>query len=322
MKDIYTKDNILTAKSIYNYLSESYKDRTIEWNPKTLHFLGDYEHVISNRYDVEDYGDQQKKKIASLLMKYFTFEKKKLKADHWRLMFNALRKKIEEDNDNELTERQLEGWIYMDDLKQMMNEMKETKLNSLDQNIKFLLIAIHYYGALRSSYYYNLPITNKITGDKINYLYLPNIRRDAMYIVYDDKVSQTKSHATNNHIHINKDLHKIFLQSLKAYPRSVLLPGIKDNLTFNRTLKKALKNDTTSNQILRVAYETERYLHDAVINNKFSAWARSCFKLRHSPHVVFTTYIKNLHEMPKYRDILINFYTKMNPKTGKQKKKK
>jgi len=320
MKQIYTHDNIQTAKAIYNYLIKIYKDRQIEWNPQTLHFLGDYEHIISNRGDVEEHGDQQQKKVASLLMKYFTFNNKKVKAEHWRLVFNNFRKKIEEDNDNELTERQLEGWLYMDDLKQMMNEMKDTKLNSLVHNIKFLLIAIHYYGALRSSYYYNLPINNKITGDKINYLYLPNIRKPAQYIVYDDKVSDTRSHATNTNIEINKELHKIFLESLKAFPRSILMPGIKDNLTFIRALKKATNSTTTSNQILRTAYETERYLDQAVIKNQYAKWAKDSYKLRHSPHAVFIHYIKSLHNMPRYREKLIDFYT--NLKSIKPKKNK
>jgi len=31
MKQIYTQDNIQTAKAIYNYLSQIYKDRQIEW---------------------------------------------------------------------------------------------------------------------------------------------------------------------------------------------------------------------------------------------------------------------------------------------------
>jgi len=316
MKDQYTDDNIKTAKTIHNQLKESYKDRDIIFDPAKLDFLGTYEHIISNHYDINGYSMESKKKISSLLYKYFTLNKNKRKAEHWKLIFNNYRKQLKDENGNELTERQLKNWVYMDDLKKMIDDHKSNSLNSLDDNVKFLLLNIHYYGALRSSYYYNLPIKNKITGEKINYLYLPNSRRQAQYIVYDDKVSNTRSHATNNQIDINKDLHKIFLESVKNFKRAVLLPGIKDNQTFNRALKK-ITNSDTNNQVLRVAFETERYLNDAIMKNEFSRWAKNCYKLRHSPGVVFSTYIKNLHNMPVYKQKLIDFYTGMNSKTGK-----
>lgn len=314
MKPEWTESNINMIKAMYNSLQKYFKEkdgkeRNIPLD-EDFSFLGLYSKTIYEIYSKK--SQETKKKAASTLYKYFTLEGNLRQAKHWKYLFQEDTKKTFEKQDNTLSDRQEAGWLYMDDLKEKIDELYKTRLNSLRDNENYLLLMVHYYGPLRSSYYFNLPISDKkIEQKQFNYIYLPKAKKaDAFYFVYDDKVSDTKSHYDNVQILIKPELKKALQESIKEFPREFLFPSFKNELIFNRALKK-LTGAETNNQILRVSYETERYLNVALIGGDYAKFAKESKDLRHNVHVVLTTYVKNIHKLPKLKEKLIRYYLKL-----------
>ena len=210
----------------------------------------------------------------------------------------------------------------MDDLKKICDELYKKRLASLKDNENYLLCMVHLYGALRSSYYFNLTVHfKKLDQKKFNYLYIPKTKTkgDAIYYVYDDKVSDTKSHF-NPEIKVRPALKLAFYESFQKFPREYLFPDFKNELIFNRMIKKLI-HPHTNNQILRVSYETERYLEVALIDGDYGKFANESKLLRHNVHIVMTTYLKSIHELPKLRLKLIEYYTKEGQKLQEKEEK-
>jgi len=311
MKKIWTDANVKQIKIIYNALVRRYTDRKIDFDDNYT-FLDKYEKIIWEMYDNPDYSAENKKKISSLLYKYFELNKNERKSQHWKDIFKNISSKINSDNENALSDIQKENWIYMDDLKKMIDQKYETRLDDQQTNEIYLLLLIHYCGPLRTSYYLDLPIHHKQVSYDINYLLIPKEKRkDGVYIVYDDKVSNTRTHSNNHYIPMKKILKDAILESVIKFPRSNLFDNITTDAQFNSALKKATESKT-NNQIMRVSYETERYLEDAIINQNYAKFARESKYLRHNVGVVMSVYIKNLHTLPKLKKKLIDYYVIMS----------
>ena len=309
MKNFYTDANISLFRAWFNKMKIIYTN--IEMDAE-YSFIDTYHKIIYAEYDNGEYAEETKKKVASTIYKYFKMNKNERQAKHYHMLFKTKVDDIINNvyEHNELTDIQLSGWLYMDELKQKINELEETKLSTPTNNLYYLLLNIHYYGALRSSYYFNLLVVDehKNADNKTNYIMIPKVKKnEAYYWVIDDKVSNTKSHATNNKIILNDELKKVFHESLKAYPRKYLLFEIDNEKDFLKALKKACSKET-NNQILRTSYETERYIDEAVINNNYSKFAMECKRLRHNPHIVLSAYIKNINALPKLKNRVTMHY--------------
>lgn len=336
MKKDWTDANIKQINSMRNNLIKYYRGKTDDReislddiknkaiiekivSDNNYDFIGTHHNKIYQIYDKPSYGSEQKKKIASIIYKYFELKKNTRLSQHWHAIFKKHVDDIFDNNNNTLSERQINGWVYMDELKDTIDKSYPNRLKSLKDSEKYLLLLIHYCGPLRSGYYFNLKISNKILDQQeYNYIFIPKAKRaDGYYYVYDDKVSDTKSHASNNKIPLKPSLKEAIKESIDKFPRDILLPSIKKETDVTILLKEATGKDT-NNQILRTSYESERYLEDALIGGNYAKFSKECKNLRHNVAVVMTTYLKSIHLLPKLKLKLIDYYVNESKKLNQE----
>ena len=100
-------------------------------------------------------------------------------------------------------------------------------------------------------------------------------------------------------IPIHADLNRLIKKSLLKFKRSTLLENYGINQTrFISNLNKAC-NQKTSTSVLRVSYETERYVNESIIEGKTRKFASGCKNLRHQERIVMTNYVKAYLQIPE-----------------------
>jgi len=326
MKKDWTEANIKQIKTIRNSLIKHYRsqndNREIPLDNE-FDFIRTYHNVIYQIYDKPRFGSEQKKKIASIINKYFELKKITKWSEHWHTIFKKHVDDIFDNNNNTLSARQIKGWVYMDELKEVIDKSHPDRLKSLKDSENYLLLLIHYCGPLRSGYYFNLKVSHKtLDKKKFNYLLIPKAKRaECYYYVYDDKVSDTKSHASNNKIPLKPLLKQAIQESIEKFTRDILLPSVKKETDVSIRLKEATGKDT-NNQIMITSYESERYLEDALIGGNYAKFSKECKYLRHNVSVVMTTYLKSIHLLPKLKLRLMNYYVNEAKKREEQEKEK
>jgi hypothetical protein len=192
-------------------------------HPKT------YKPIIEEKYN---HKELTIKNIATLILAIFKYADLKCKYEKsykkWKEFHEEYyQKETERYNKNKPSETQKEKYISYEEMQKVYKKIKNPH-ETLTSSLRYCLLSMYMNIRPKRSDFGNIAIYEKDPAKQdINYLVLP--KKGDSYFVFNhiNKVTIKESIVEP----IVKELQKVFLESLKIYPREYLFIG-KDNLPF------------------------------------------------------------------------------------------
>jgi hypothetical protein len=301
MKDDWTNANKKDITSYYNIIKKS--------NPEIImddyYFLEDNYEILEEYY--KDNAAGTKKKLYSLLYKYFTFRHNENKSTKYLLlkkyfekMFKTETKEINEKkmSNEEQDDINYDLYITRDQINDKIKSYESIKFRTIGENIEYLLLNIIYNGALRTSFYEKLKIASNKSNipENENYIYVNS--KVCYYYVELDKVSNSAMFKLEERkkIIFEEEFKNIVYASVQKFPRTYLFNNWSEE-KINGILKEIFKRSDVNISYFRKVYETCTYV-DAIITGKMRQWMENCHKLRHSSNVAMDEYVQNYKKVP------------------------
>lgn len=233
-------------------------------------------------------------------------------AQYKQVGYNLKVKREKSDGENKLDEKEEKGYMTLEELKAVADNINYDEIKTKRQHMKYLLLKLLIYNPLRTNYYYTAEFSTGKTEDKKNYLVFLKLldKRRAILHVGKDKVTNTKSFKDEEKKNIeirDKEIIDLLYDSYEKYPRKYLIETDKNKQGNQKTITTYLQEITNNKFItidmIRASFITYHYDNSNLNHTQKQELAE---RLRHSINIASMRYYKQLALKNKPTEILEN----------------